>query len=217
MSAAADAGQRPLRIGLTGPIGCGKSSVARWLAQAGGMVVDADELARASTALGEPALDRIRERFGEDVFAADGSLDRAGLARIVFEDPEALRDLERIVHPDVRRRIEAAVAAAEARGVPFVVVEAIKLVEAGYAKECDEVWLVACGPATQRARLAARGFEQADLERRLGAQGSDLVERLSPAATRRLVTEGTLAETRALVEAALRAALAAASEREATV
>jgi dephospho-CoA kinase len=211
-----EAGQRPLRIGLTGPIGCGKSSVARWLAQAGGTVVDADELARASTAVGEPALERIRERFGDDVFAPDGGLDRSALARIVFEDPEALRDLERIVHPDVRRRIEAAVAAAEAREVPFVVVEAIKLVEAGYAKECDEVWLVVCAPATQRARLAARGFEQADLERRLSAQGPDLVERLSPAATRRLVTEGTLAETRSLVETALHAALAAASEPEAS-
>jgi dephospho-CoA kinase len=199
---------RPVRIGLTGPIGCGKSSIARWLAQAGGTVVDADEMARAVTAPGEPALDQIRERFGDDVFAPDGTLDRAALARIVFEDPEALRELERIVHPNVRVKIEAKVAAADESGAPFVVIEAIKLVEAGYAEECDEVWLVECQPSTQRARLADRGFEEADLERRLAAQGPDLVTRLAPAATRRLVTDGTLAHTHDLVQAALRQALA---------
>jgi dephospho-CoA kinase len=155
-----------VRIGLTGPLGCGKSTIARWLADAGGTIVDADALARETTAPGQPTLDGIRRRFGDEVFDEDGALDRAALARIVFADPDALRDLEGIVHPEVRKLIEAAVARAETAEAPFVVIEAIKLVEAGYAEECDEVWLVACRPETQRDRLWGRGFDEDDLERR---------------------------------------------------
>ena len=198
-----------VRIGLTGPLGCGKSTIARWLADAGGTIVDADALARETTAPGQPTLDGIRSRFGDDVFDDEGALDRAALARIVFSDSEALRDLEAIVHPAVRRLIEAAVARAEAAGAPFLVIEAIKLVEAGYAEECDEVWLVACRPETQRDRLWGRGFDEDDLENRLAAQAG-LVERLTPQASRVLRTDGSAAATRDMVETALRAALAGA-------
>lgn len=202
--------QRPLRIGLTGPIGCGKTTIAGWLRDAGGAIVDADALARAVTARGEPALEAVRARFGDRVILPDGSLDRRALAEIVFGDSAALRELEAIVHPAVRRRLEAAVAEAEAAGAPFVVVEAIKLVEAGYASTCDEVWLVECRAQTQRERLAGRGVDQADAERRVATQGADLAERLAPAATRRISTERSAEETRRVVLAALREAIAAA-------
>jgi dephospho-CoA kinase len=198
---------RALRIGLTGPIGCGKSTVAGWLAARGAVVVDADEEARAVTAPGEPAHAAILERFGDAVRAPDGSLDRAALARVVFADPGALADLEAIVHPAVRPRILAAIGAADAAGVPAVAVEAIKLVEGGLATLCDEVWLVTCGPAAQRARLAARGMAQADAERRIAAQG-DWAERVMHVRGVVVIdSSGSRDETEATVDAAYRRAL----------
>jgi dephospho-CoA kinase len=198
---------RPFLIGLTGPIGCGKSTVARWLAQRGGTVIDADVLAREATADGEPTIDPIRLRFGTAVFHRDGTLDRAALARIVFSDEQSLRDLERIVHPHVRRRVLDRLEAARAAGDPFVVIEAIKLVEGGLAEQCDEVWLVECGDEAQRTRLESRGMAADEIERRTAAQ-ADLVERLGPRATRRIRTDGTPAETELIVEESLADALA---------
>lgn len=183
-------GHRSLRIGLTGPIGCGKSTVAGWLAARGAVVVDADRLARAVTERGEPAFDAVVARFGPDVVASDGSLDRPSLGRLVFADAAALRDLEAIVHPAVRPRIVAAVELAEADGAQVVAIEAIKLVEGGYASECDEVWLVTCSPEEQRARLVARGMTPEDAAQRIDAQG-DVVDRLRSAATRIVDTSGT--------------------------
>jgi len=201
-------GGRALRIGLTGPIGCGKSTVAGWLALRGAVVVDADAVARAVTAPGEPAHEAVLARFGDAVRRADGTLDRAALARLVFADAAALRDLEAIVHPAVRPRIVAALKAADRAGAPAVVIEAIKLVEGGLAALCDEVWLVTCDPDAQRARLARRGMAAGDAERRIAAQG-DLAERLRPHATRVLETNGVPAEVEATAAALLAAALAA--------
>ncbi len=206
---------RPVRIGLTGPIGCGKSTVAGWLTAMGGRRIDLDVLAREMTAPRAPTLPAIRRRFGDGVFAADGSLDRAALAAIVFRDPAALADLERIVHPSVRERLVEEVAAAGAAGVPFVVIEAIKLVESGIAAACDVVWIVDCGPEMQRARLSGRGVAPDDAERRIAAQGADLAGRLVARLTserpslpvRRLVTDGPEAEVRGAVETALGEAL----------
>lgn len=200
-------GGRALRIGLTGPIGCGKSTVAGWLAARGAAVIDADEVARAVTAPGEPAHDAVLARFRDAVRAPDGTLDRAALARLVFSDPAALADLEAIVHPAVRPRILAAIAVADAKGARAAVVEAIKLVEGGLAELCDEVWLVTCDPEAQRARLAARGMTPSDAERRIVAQG-DLVGRLRPHATRVLATDGTPREAEARAAALYAAALA---------
>jgi dephospho-CoA kinase len=200
--------QAPFVIGITGPIGCGKSTVAGFLGELGGTLIDADALARESTAPGELTLGPIRQRFGDGVFAIDGSLDRAALAAVVFTDANALRDLEAIVHPQVRRRVLERLERATATGDPFVVIEAIKLVEGGLADRCDDVWLVECSVAEQRERLLARGMAPADLERRIAAQGPDLIARLASRATRRVSTSGTLAETRDRVEDALADALA---------
>lgn len=213
------ADNRPLLIGLTGPIGCGKSNVGRVLGELGGTVIDADLLARAASAPGGPALAEIRECFGARVFNSEGELDRAALAAIVFEDAAALRDLERIVHPHVRRLLDAELEAAAKDHAPFVALEAIKLVEGGLAERCDEVWLIECSVATQRARLAHRGTPPDDVERRLATQGADLIARLTAllgghSGIRRVSTEGTMDETRALVEDALADALEAYLARD---
>jgi dephospho-CoA kinase len=198
----------PVVIGLTGPIGCGKSTVARILADLGGVVIDADELARDVTAPGEPAVAAIRERFGDALVSAAGIVDRAALAAIVFADEAALRDLEAIVHPGVRARIEARLQRSRRDGDPFVAIEAIKLVEGGLADGCDEVWLVDCTPSAQRARLAGRGMEAADVERRLATQGPDLAERLAAVSDRRIDTSGSRESLRECVEDALAEVLA---------
>jgi dephospho-CoA kinase len=196
-------------IGLTGPIGCGKSTVARWLGELGAAVVDADRVAHEVTSPGEPALEAVIDRFGPDLRREDGTLDRAALGRLVFADPTALRDLEAIVHPAVRPRILSVIDGVRADGRAAVVVEAIKLVEGGLAALCDEVWLVSCDATTQRARLEDRGTTVADAARRIDAQG-DIHKRLAPHATRILDTSGSPEEARTAVEAAYRSALASA-------
>jgi dephospho-CoA kinase len=202
--------QRAVRIGITGPIGCGKSQVARWLADLGAAVIDADDVARTVTAPGEPAHDAVVRKFGPAVTGPDGTLDRAALARVVFADPDRLRDLEAIVHPAVRPRILAAVAGADAAGAPVVVIEAIKLVEGGLASLCDEVWLVTCDAGSQRERILARGTAPDDADRRIAAQAG-LAERLAPAATRVIDTSGDAAATRKAVEAVFRAAVSSSA------
>ena len=188
-------------IGITGPIGCGKSTVAGWLGELGARVIDADVVAREVTAPGEPALAEVLTRFGDQYRLPDGSLDRAALGRLVFSDPEALEALESIVHPAVRSRIEKAIREAEADDVAAMVIEAIKLVEGGLAAECDEVWLVTCDPAAQRERLIGRGTPPGDAAQRIAAQ-TDLGERLRPVATRIVDTSGGLDATRRLVDEA---------------
>ena len=198
----------PLRIGLTGPIGCGKSTVAPHLASRGAIVIDADRLAREVTEPGEPALTAIADRFGSEVIGADGRLDRPALGRIVFGDAAALADLEAIVHPAVRPRILAALEAAAESDAVAVVLEAIRLVDGGYLDVVDEVWVVECSAATQRERLAGRGVAADDAERRIEAQ-AELVARARDAATRIIATDGSLETMRDAVDAALAAALAA--------
>lgn len=197
----------PVRIGLTGPIGCGKSTVAAHLASRGAIVIDADQVARDVTGPGEPATAAIAARFGQALVDPDGRLDRAALGRIVFADPMALADLEAIVHPAVRPPILAALEAASATTASAVVIEAIRLVDGGYTDVVDEVWVVDCSGDVQRSRLADRGLDPAEADRRILAQ-VELVERARRAASRVIDTNGTRAETEVAVDAALAAARA---------
>jgi len=210
-SSSAESGRLVL-IGLTGPIGCGKSTIARMLGDVGGVVIDADALAREVTAPGADALREIRERFGDAVFQED-ELDRARLAEVVFSDNGELQALEAIIHPRVRKLVDERLRQATQEGVPFVVIEAIKLVEGGLANRCDEVWLVTCERDSQRQRLALRGDDADDIERRIAAQGPDLIERLENelrdqgVPVRRLATDAAVQETREQVENMLAAVL----------
>ena len=198
---------RAVRIGITGPIACGKSTVAGWLGQRRGVVVvDADHEARLILAPGTVEVEAVYARFGPTLRRPNGELDRPALGRIVFADPDALRHLEAIVHPAVRPRIVDAIAAADASGARAIVIEAIKLVEGGLADACDEVWLVTCDPAAQRDRLIARGSPDAEADARIAAQG-DLAVRLADAATFVLDTTGSEDAVRFTADAALDRAL----------
>ena len=194
---------RAVRIGLTGPIACGKSTVAAWLGERPGVVViDADRVARDVLAAGTPEVEAVYRRFGEALRSPRGELDRGALGRIVFADPGALRELEAIVHPAVRPRILAAIAGADAAGAPAVVIEAIKLVEGGLAELCDEVWLVTCDRAVQRDRLVERGTQPSDADARIAAQG-DMADRLRPRVTRVIETNRDAQATREQAEGLL--------------
>jgi dephospho-CoA kinase len=203
---------KAIRIGLTGPIGCGKSTIAASLGGYGLAVIDADDVAREVVEPGTEGFDAVVREFGGDLVQPDGRLDRAALGRVVFRDPEALRRLERIVHPAVRPKILERVLAADADGAPGAVIEAIKLVEGGLATFCDEVWLVTCDPVAQHARLEGRGLDPATAASRIAAQ-QDPATRLRPAATRTIDTSGSLEATRVQVERAWMEAVRAAIER----
>lgn len=159
-----------VRVALTGGIASGKSTVATELAARGAIVIDADVLAREVVEPGTSALAAIIDRFGADVLS-DGQLDRARLAEIVFADPLARRDLERIVHPAVRAR---AAELERAAGAAAVVVHVIPLlVETGQQEDFDLVVTVDVDHETQIQRLMTRnGFTRAAAESRVAAQAS---------------------------------------------
>jgi dephospho-CoA kinase len=194
-------GTRAPLIGLIGPIGCGKSTVAGWLAERGAVIIDADQLTRSIMTPGSPVTDAIIARFGGEYSHADGSLDRAALGRLVFADSDHLAQLEAIVHPAVARLERDAILAADATVPAAIVLEAIKLVEAGHAGWCDEVWLVTCEPAIQLARLIGRGMSESDARQRIDAQSASQSLWRS-AATRILCTDGEPLSVQALVAAA---------------
>ncbi|MFW3169071.1 dephospho-CoA kinase [Geodermatophilus sp. CPCC 206100] len=160
-----------LRIGLTGGIGSGKSTVAGLLAARGARVVDADRIAREVVAPGTPGLAAVVEAFGPSVLTADGALDRPALAAVVFADPAARARLDGIVHPLVRARAAEQVAAAPPDAV--VVQDVPLLVETGQAASYDLVLVVEADLDTRVRRLEQRGLTEADARARIAAQATD--------------------------------------------
>ena len=187
-----------LLVGLTGGIGSGKSTVARMLEKRGAVVFDADVLARQAVALGTPGFEKVVERFGPNVLAPGGGLDREALASIVFSDPAARRDLEGIVHPEVRRMF--AEGCEEYRDSDRVVVfSAPLLVETGMHTAFDLLIVVSAPVATQIERLMRdRGMAERDVQARIDAQLP--LEAKAEAADVLVDNEGTLEDLEAQVE-----------------
>lgn len=160
-----------LRIGLTGNVAAGKSTVARVWRDRGATVIDADGLARRAVEPGTAGLERIRATWGDRVLDGSGALDRAALRRIVFRDPDARARLEAIIHPEVRRLREMEHRAAEARGDRLVVDDVPLLFEVGMEGAFDVVVLVDAPPEVRRERLVRdRGLDAAEAEAMIAAQ-----------------------------------------------
>ncbi len=164
-----------LRVGLSGGIGSGKSTVAARLAELGAVVVDADRVAREVVEPGRAALEAVRQRFGDGVVGADGALDRAALGAFVFADPAALRDLEAITHPAIRERTAELVdEAVRADPAAVVVHDMPLLVEKRMSAGYHLVVVVDTAVETRVRRLVgARGLTEADARSRIRAQASD--------------------------------------------
>lgn len=162
---------RPLHLGLTGNIASGKSTVARQLRRLGATVIDADQLAREAVAVGTPGFDAVVARFGSEVVAPNGSLNRPALGHRVFTDANARADLNAIVHPIVGRLRASAFAEATARGDALVVSDIPLLFEVGLQNDFDGVILVDASANTRRNRLTQlRKMSATDADARIAAQ-----------------------------------------------
>jgi dephospho-CoA kinase len=157
----------PFVIGVTGPIASGKSTVAELLRQRGADVIDADRVYRSLLQPGSGLWRQVVARFGPEIVGPAGEIDRAALGSVVFADPEALADLDRITHPAVVAEVRARIARSTA---PFVVLEAVKLVQSGLASDVDALWFVTADPETRRHRLMSRsGMDEASARARIAA------------------------------------------------
>lgn len=186
-------------IGLTGRIGCGKSTVAGLLHERGVATIDADAVAREVRETDPSARAAILARFG--------TVDPAALAAVVFTDAAALADLEAIVHPAVRDRVRDRLEALAVAGTPVAAVEAIKLLGSPLRDRCDAIWVVACRPEDAMRRLAARGMSAAEASRRIANQLTE--EEMRELADVVIDGSADLAETTRQAEDALAALRAA--------
>ena len=192
-----------LKVALTGGIATGKSHVLEEFRRRGVPCLDADVLAHGVTAAGTEATAAIAARFGDEILAPDGSVDRAKLGPIVFADPSARRELEAVVHPAVYRAVAAGVRAFELIGAdPFVVVDIPLLYETGAEKDFDRVVVTTCAPQTQLARLRERGMSEEAARQRVAAQWP--TEQKASRADFVVNTDGTFEETNAQVDAIFR-------------
>jgi dephospho-CoA kinase len=188
----------PYIIGLTGNIACGKSTVLAMLQSLGAATLDADLLVHEMYEPGDPVYYAVIDAFGSDILGQDAVIDRRALGRKVFGDPAALARLEAITHPAVIERIWRWVGRQTA---PVVVIDAVKLIEAGIADDCDAVWIVTCPLAEERRRLLTRpGMTEVEAERRLAAQEPEAAK--IARANVVLDNGGTVEETRAQIERA---------------
>ncbi len=186
-----------LRVGLTGGIASGKSTVARLFAALGVPIIDTDELAREVVAPGSAMLKRITSRFGQRVMKPDGSLDRAALRSLVFADPQARAELEALTHPPI---LEAMRSRARAAGGPYQMLVIPLLVETGLEREVDRVLVVDADEDVRVRRLQARDGATLDEARALLASQVARETRLA-AADDVIVNDGDLHHLRDQVEA----------------
>jgi dephospho-CoA kinase len=163
-----------LRLGLTGGIGSGKSTVAGLFSELGAGIIDADAISRNATSGNGAALAAIAKEFGADFISTDGALDRARMRDLVFQDASAKLRLEAIVHPIVGQQIQALTQEFEAAGKACAVFDIPLLVESGqWRKQLDRVLVVDCLPATQFTRVVARsGISATEVERIIATQAS---------------------------------------------
>jgi dephospho-CoA kinase len=187
-------------VALTGGIAAGKSTVARMFADCGATIVDADGLAREAVALGSPGLAAVVQEFGPEVLTSDGSLDRATLGKLVFDDVGARRRLEAIVHPEVARlSAEAFATAAQQNPGGLIIYDVPLLVEAGRKAEFDAVVVVEASDIERMNRLRnERGLTEGEAASRLAAQATN--EQRRAIADFVVSTENSLDETRHEVE-----------------
>lgn len=165
-----------LKLGLTGGIGSGKSTVAQMLVAQGAALVDADAVARGVTAAGGAAIEAIGAEFGQDYIGPDGAMDRERMRALAFSVPGAKQRLEAIVHPLVGRETQAQAQAAFAAGSPCVVFDIPLLVESRHwPQKLDRILVVDCGAETQIARVAQRsGLSREAIEKIIAAQATRL-------------------------------------------
>ena len=185
-------------LGLTGPIGAGKSVVAAMMRELGAKVIDADALVRDEQSRGTIGYSAIVQTFGTGVLGEDKEIDRAKLAAVVFADPKKLARLERIMHPRVIARILQA--RKMLREDDVMVVEAIKLLESDLRNVCDGIWVVLAPRELLLERLHARGLPKAEAELRLARQASE--EQFREAADVVILNDGDREATRARVREA---------------
>ena len=170
---------RPLRIGLTGGIGSGKSTVARVLADCGAVIIDADAISRQVTAVGGAAIPQLARQFGAAMITAEGALDRDRMRQLAFSDPAARQQLEAIVHPLVTQETLRQSAQTEAAGAVCIVFDVPLLVESRHwRQQLDRVLVVDCTEATQIARVMARNaLPREGVEKIIASQASRVQRR----------------------------------------
>jgi dephospho-CoA kinase len=192
-----------MMVGLTGGVGAGKSAVSARLAQLGAVVVDSDVLAREVVMPGTEGLGEIVEAFGNSVLASDGSLDRSALGQIVFNDPDARRRLEAIIHPRVRARSAEIIARAPVGAV--IVNDVPLLVETGMQGMFEVVVVVSADVEVRVDRLRGRGMPESDARARIAAQATD--DQRRAVADIVIDNDGSLAELHKRVDELWRARL----------
>ena len=191
--------EKVYRIGLTGGIASGKSTVSDILRELGAIVIDTDRIAREVTTPGSPALLEMNRRYGPEILNEDGSLRRDAVGRIVFNDPAERKWLEGVLHPLIQARAEELATAAAAAGHRIVVFDVPLLFETGWNAWVDQVWTVYVPVDLQRRRLQLRdGYTETEIDSRLASQWP--IDQKAERSDRVIDNSATLADTRRQVE-----------------
>jgi len=186
-------------IGLTGGIGSGKSTVARFLAEMGAVIIDADKVGHEALQPGSEVQQQVVTAFGGKIVAADGNIDRARLGGIVFDNPEALAKLNRIMHPPMYNMVEAQLEEYRRQGVGVVVIDAPILLEAGWDSLVDEIWVTVAAESSILQRVKDRKtLPEAEILARISSQLP--TEERTRHASKVIDTDCSLEELKAKVE-----------------